>query len=201
MAERVRIAVMAKAPVPGRAKTRLIPALGAAGAAVLATRLLEHAVQVASAAQVGPVTLWGTPDAAHPLFRRLAQTYRLALRTQPNGDLGARMHAAVAAAGGPVLVIGTDCPALEAAHLRKAAAVLRHHDAVVTPAEDGGYVLIGLRRPEPSLFSGMAWGTASVMDEARLRFRATALRWHELPPLWDVDVPADLARMRRTMRI
>ena len=95
------------------------------------------------------------------------------------------------------LIIGTDCPALATDHLREAAQALRDgHDAVVIPAEDGGYVLIGLRRPAPALFSDMIWSTSEVMEETRRRIAALGLAWQELPPLWDVDRPQDLPRLR-----
>jgi rSAM/selenodomain-associated transferase 1 len=197
MAEPVAVAVLAKAPLPGLAKTRLIPALSAEGAAALQEKLIERAVTTAHKATVGPVTLWAAPDAAHPLFAALRQRFKVALTQQPDGDLGARMHAAVVGANGPALVIGTDCPALTADHLRKAADALRSHDAVSVPAEDGGYVLIGLRKPQAALFSGMKWGTAIVMAETRRRLQSLGLSWREFPMLWDVDTPEDLARLRR----
>ena len=107
------------------------------------------------------------------------------------------MLAALAAAGGPALVIGTDCPAMMPAHLRMAAEMLRGGaDAVVCPAEDGGYVLIGMRKPLPALFAGMTWGTAGVMAETRRRLRYQQLAWQEPATLWDVDVPEDLPRLR-----
>ena len=115
---------------------------------------------------------------------------------QVNGDLGARMLAALAAPGGPALVIGTDCPALSAGDLRAAADVLHGADAVVFPAEDGGYVLIGTRRPEAALFADMAWSTPQVMDETRRRLRQAKLTWQEPVTLWDVDLPEDLDRLR-----
>jgi glycosyltransferase A (GT-A) superfamily protein (DUF2064 family) len=107
------------------------------------------------------------------------------------------MLAAIAAANGPSLVIGTDCPVLSPDHLRTAADVLRGgSDAVVIPADDGGYALIGLRTPESSVFSAMRWSTPDVMDETRRRLRALGLSWQEPVTLWDVDVPEDLARMK-----
>lgn len=195
MAEPVAVAVLAKAPVAGFAKTRLIPVLGAEGAAKLQARLIERAVATATAANVGPVTLWTAPDEAHPVFQSLSRKFGLALRPQPDSDLGMRMHVAVGA--GPTLVIGTDCPALKPKDLTRAAAALGDHDAVVVPAEDGGYVLIGLRKPQPRVFADMVWGTASVMVQTRQRLTSLGLRWHELPILWDIDTPDDLARLHR----
>lgn len=196
-ADGVTIAILAKAPVPGFAKTRLIPAIGAHGAAVLQERLTERAAETALAAGCGPVELWATPDTERPSFRDLAARLPLTLRQQPDGDLGARMLAAFVA-NGPTIVIGTDCPALSAAHLRDAAARLRDDaDVVIAPAEDGGYVLIGARAPCPALFAGMTWSTPTVMDDTRARIRTQSLRFHELPVLWDVDDPADLDRLER----
>jgi rSAM/selenodomain-associated transferase 1 len=196
-AEPISIAVLAKAPVAGFAKTRLIPALGAARAARLQARLIERAVDVACACGIGPVTVWATPDETHASFQALRVRRDVALARQPNGDLGARMLAALKAPNGPTIVIGTDCPAMMPAHLRLAAEALRHGgDAVVCPAEDGGYVLIGTRKPVAALFAGMSWGTAEVMAETRRRMRYQKLVWQEPVTLWDVDVPEDLPRLR-----
>ncbi|MCB1915419.1 MAG: TIGR04282 family arsenosugar biosynthesis glycosyltransferase [Rhodocyclaceae bacterium] len=192
------IAILARAPVPGRSKTRLIPRLGAVGAACLQQRLTARAIDTAIAAGLGRVVLWGTPDHRHPSIAEQAIGRRLELHSQVDGDLGARMLAAVAASrsAAGVLVIGTDCPALTPDHLGAAAAALAGGDeAVVIPAEDGGYVLIGLRRPEPAVFAGVDWGSAQVMAQTRERITSLGLRWRELPPLWDVDRPADLDRV------
>jgi glycosyltransferase A (GT-A) superfamily protein (DUF2064 family) len=107
------------------------------------------------------------------------------------------MLAAIGAAG-PTLVIGTDCPVLEVAHLQQAAAALATHDAVLIPAEDGGYVLIGLRRAQPEVFADVAWGTPQVLATTRQRLRSAGLSLRELPALWDIDRPADLARLLAT---
>jgi rSAM/selenodomain-associated transferase 1 len=195
MIESVAISILAKAPIPGLAKTRLVPALGAHGAAMLQESLTARAVETAVAAQTGPVALWATPDATHPSFRELVVRSRIAIRRQPHGDLGARMLAASEA--GPVLVIGTDCPSLSSGHLRTAADALRDgFDAVVIPAADGGYVLIGTREPQPVLFNAMTWGTDAVMAETRRRIAKSGLRGRELPALWDIDRPEDLERLR-----
>jgi rSAM/selenodomain-associated transferase 1 len=196
--ESVAIAVMARAPVPGLAKTRLIPALGAHAAAVLQERLTERALAVALEAGTGPVTLWCTPRTTHAVFRELGARLPVDLRQQPDGDLGARMLAAVSAAAGAVLVIGTDCPALQPSHLRAAADALRGGGAVtLIPAEDGGYVLIGTRAAHPSLFAAIAWGSDTVLAETRSRVATLGLTAIELDALWDVDTEADFARMER----
>jgi rSAM/selenodomain-associated transferase 1 len=199
MNEPIAIAVLAKAPLPGFAKTRLIPALGAEGAALLQARLVEHAVATACAARIGPVTLWATPDERHPLFQAIGGRRDVALARQAGGDLGARMLAAVTAANIPTLVIGTDCPALTSDHLGAAADILRGGvDAAIIPAEDGGYALIGLRAPVRALFADMHWSSPSVMEETRRRLRDLRLRWREPVILWDLDLPEDLARLDET---
>jgi rSAM/selenodomain-associated transferase 1 len=191
--------VFAKAPVAGLVKTRLIPALGAEGAAALAHRLLEHAVATAMAAGFDAVELCAAPDAEHPAFGLLAARHAgLALGVQGEGDLGARMHRALTrrlARRGRVLLIGTDAPALDAAMLRAAAVALDSHDAVFVPALDGGYALVGLVRPAPGLFMDMTWSTAQVMAQTRARARAAGLRWAELPAVADIDEPADLSNL------
>ena len=191
----VNIAILSRAPIPGQTKTRLIPALGAEGAAELHRRLLHATVRTALQAGLGPVTLWCTPDTSHPEFAACAALGPLTLCPQASGDLGQRMLATI---NGPTLIIGTDCPALTPAHLQQAAAALNEHDAVLIPAEDGGYVLIGLRQPEPAVFANMTWGSATVFEQTRQRLRDTGLSWHELPALWDVDEPVDLARLAIT---
>jgi len=194
--EPVAVAILAKAPLPGLAKTRLAPALGADGAARLQAKFIERVVTTAQAAAVGPVTLWAAPDRDHPVFQTIAALLGVALAVQPEGDLGARMMAAIAAANGAAIVVGTDCPALTPDHLRAAARALNDGvDVVIVPVDDGGYGLIGMQRPEPALFADMTWSTSSVMAETRRRLTRLGLSWREPARLWDVDVPADLERL------
>lgn len=204
----LRIAIMAKAPVPGLAKTRLAPALGAAGAAALAERLLRHAVAQAAAAAPGRVTLWAAPDATHPVFADLARQHGLALAVQPaTPDLGARMAAVFsegfAAGSGPLLLMGSDIPALGNQTLQQAAAALQQRAVVFVPALDGGYALVGLRDDaearhpglHAALFAGMVWSTPHVMAQTRERLAGLHVAAAELPALPDIDEPADLAHL------
>ena len=196
------IAIFARAPVPGRAKRRLVPALGEAGAADLQRRMTDRAVAAAVAARAGRVSLWCTPDCRHPSFRALGARHRIRLRVQRGRDLGERMGAAMRRLleRHPIaLLAGSDCPALGAAAFRQAAEWLDEGaDAVLAPALDGGYVLIGLRRFEPSLFAGMAWGTDRVLAETRRRFGALGWEWRETEPLPDIDRPEDLIHLGPT---
>jgi hypothetical protein len=200
----VRILLLAKAPVPGRVKTRLIPALGAEGAARLASRLLCHALAQALQADLGPVEVCASPAPEHPdwqpwlpaLRQMGAPGPRLAWSDQGEGDLGARMARSAQGyldAGEPVLLMGTDCPALTPHRLRQAARALHGHETALIPARDGGYVLLGLRAFHHCLFTAMPWGGSTVADLTLMRLRDLNWRVWVGEALADIDVPADLA--------
>ena len=196
-AERTRIAVFARAPIAGFAKTRLIPEIGADRAADLQSRLIVQSVATAIAARLGPVSLWCAPNRRHDLFESLAAKHGIDLYDQVGPDLGARMlHAFEALTPHfATLLIGTDCPVLRPIHLSGSLSALdRDTDAVFIPAEDGGYVLVGMQRPIPVLFSGISWGTSQVMEETRLRASQAKLKISEPITLWDLDNTADYSR-------
>jgi uncharacterized protein len=185
-----RIIIFAKAPVPGRAKTRLIPALGAEEAARLAAEMLERTVAEALATGL-EVELCGDPDPAG--------WYRgppVALAAQGEGDLGERLARAAARATGGILLIGTDCPDLGRERLRSAATALESHDSVLHPAEDGGYVLLGLRRFDPSLFEGISWSSDAVAGQTIARIEALGWSLDLRQALRDIDRPEDLRHSR-----
>jgi len=197
---RVRIVVFAKAPVPGLAKTRLIPALGAQGAADLARRMLDHTVAQALAADVGPVELCVTPSPSDAQWQPQTRPASVACSDQGNGDLGERMARAVqrvTGAGESILLIGTDCPALDAALLRKAADSLQHFDATLVPTVDGGYVLLGLKRFAAALFQDIQWSTDSVAAETRRRVAGLGWTLQDNPTVHDIDEPDDLRWLPR----
>ncbi|MGH8633417.1 MAG: TIGR04282 family arsenosugar biosynthesis glycosyltransferase [Burkholderiales bacterium] len=193
------IIIFARAPSPGAVKTRLIPQLGAEEAAALHARLVKRTLATARAASFRRIELHGTPDINDSFFRSCAGHFAVALAAQAGGDLGARMFAAfgsVLAIHPRALLLGSDCPALTARHLRQADRALRDGaDAVLVPCEDGGYALIGLRRVDARLFDSIAWGGETVMAETRARLSKLGWRWRELDTLWDVDRPEDYARL------
>jgi rSAM/selenodomain-associated transferase 1 len=200
---RCAVIVFAKAPRAGYAKTRLIPALGESAAAQLAEQLMYATLQQAIDAAVGPVELCVTPDRDHPAFTAAAGRHPIALTDQGDGDLGQRMARAfqrVLATQPRALLIGTDAPGLDATYLRHAAAALDDVDAVFGPAADGGYALVGLRRPVPSLFEAMRWSHDRVMADTRQRIARSHLRHVELPVLHDIDEPADLTHLPASLR-
>ena len=195
---RPRIQVFARAPVAGRTKRRLIPALGEAGAADLHATLLRRTVAAVGGVAGTDRELWCHPDAGHPLFAACAAEQGLALRVQSGADLGARMAGALETAlteGAPAAVlVGSDCPGLTADVLSSALAALEAGaDAVLGPAEDGGYYLIRPRRPAPALFQGIPWGGPEVAAATRARAIEAGLRMEEMATLRDIDTPADLA--------
>ncbi|WP_461480664.1 TIGR04282 family arsenosugar biosynthesis glycosyltransferase [Porticoccus sp.] len=191
----IRILIFAKAPLPGLAKTRLSPALGAERAANLAKRLLAHCITQALTADIGPVELCVAPTIQHPIWSELAIPESVCWSEQGEGDLGERLARATQRVTGKdeaVLLIGTDCPGLTAARLREAATELRRHDACLLPVSDGGYALLGLQRHLPSLFEVMPWSTASVARLTQQRILAEGWSIKRLASLHDIDEPQDL---------
>ena len=213
----LHIAVFAKAPVAGQVKTRLIPLLGAEGAAVAYRQMLLHALQIASDAAAGQISLWtsGSPD--HPFLIDCEKRFAVRMYQQSEGDLGVRMATCLRELMHQherVLLIGSDCPVLSIADLQLADAALRDGAQMVfTPAEDGGYVLVGMRRlgDEDAAFQSsntgfcafgdIAWSTANVMTQTRERLAAqgwwVGCEWREMPMRWDVDVAQDYVRAVR----
>ncbi len=190
-----RIALLVKAPEPGQVKTRLAPLLGAEGAAAFLDGEIRRLASCLHEAALAPVEVWAGGDAGHAVFRDLAEAYGWRIHRQPDGDLGERMRVAAKFAlldSGSVLLIGADCPQMGAAYLRMALQALENRcGAVIGPAQDGGYVLLGVREVDKALFRGMKWSTPSVLADTRARLRALGWLWQELPTLRDVDTPED----------
>jgi rSAM/selenodomain-associated transferase 1 len=197
---RIAVIVFARAPLPGRAKSRLGARLGDWGAARLQARLTLRALRTALAARCGPVELHGTPRPGNAFLGHCARRFAVTLRGQRGADLGERMHRALARSlrsHRAAILIGADSPELRARDLARAARLLRGGcDAVLAPAEDGGYALIGLRRVSERLFGGMPWGGPEVYARATRALASLGWRWRALRTVWDVDRPQDLERLR-----
>lgn len=192
-----RVLIFAKAPVPGRVKTRLVPAIGEDGAADLARAFLQNTIRAAKAAGIGAVEVCADPDPADPAWGDLLTDVEVS--EQGEGDLGQRLARAAEHAlgtGEPILLIGTDCPDLDTRRLQAAAAALDGRDAVIHPAQDGGYVLLGLTRFDPSLFQGIAWSTDTVCAATVGRLGALGWTYLVAETLRDIDTPADLQTLR-----
>ena len=193
-----RVMLFAKAPIAGAVKTRLIPVLDAESAAQLYRRLVVRSLETLIEADAGPVEICCATDTSHPFFRDCQQRFGIALTTQRDGDLGERMRHAFERSlltASSALIVGADCPSVTVEDIRTAAAQLVRNNAVLIPADDGGYVLIGVRQTHPNMFEGIDWGKATVLAAQRQCFRALDWRWHEGATRWDVDRPADLARL------
>ncbi|MDP1708061.1 MAG: TIGR04282 family arsenosugar biosynthesis glycosyltransferase [Gammaproteobacteria bacterium] len=191
------ILVFAKAPIAGEVKTRLIPALGTAAATDLHAQLVRHTLTTVVYADICPVQLWCAPDTTHPFFAECQRNFAVTLHTQQGSDLGARMVHAFDAALQEyrrAVIIGSDCPLLTAHDITTTLSALRDgYNAVLGPAQDGGYVLLGLKQAPPALFDNIPWGTANVLVLTRERLQQLQWRVTELAPHWDVDRPEDLA--------
>jgi len=188
----VRVIVLAKAPMPGRSKTRLTPPCTPADAAAIAQAALEDTLRAAEQASDSPMPRLSPMLALDgPAGDWLPPG--IAVVAQAPGSLSERIAAAFDAAGGPALLIGMDTPQISPACLRSAAAALTTPgcDAVLGPAEDGGWWCLGLRRPEPritrSITRGVAMSTAQTGDAQHLRLHALGLRHSFLPSMRDVD--------------
>ncbi|QFT55898.1 TIGR04282 family arsenosugar biosynthesis glycosyltransferase [Microbulbifer sp. THAF38] len=196
----LRLVVMAKAPLPGYAKTRLIPALGEQGAAFLAEKLLQQTLQEAVMAELGPVELHVAPDCEHPFWRTFALPDGVTLHNQSQGSLGQRLWEAANThhvAGQGLFLLGTDCPALTASRLREAATALMSADAVMHPANDGGYTLLGLKRLHFRLFEDICWSTEVVARQTLERLQECDMSCRRLEILHDIDEPEDLQFLPR----
>ncbi len=197
---RGRILVFARAPVPGRCKTRLIPALGARGAAALHRALVRRTLAAARASG-GTIELWCAPDTSHGFFAACRREFGVRLRRQPAGDLGRRMALALARAlregAGAAVLVGSDCPAFTPRDFTDAVAALATRDCVLQPSTDGGYVLIGARRLERLALAGISWSSGRELAQTRGRMARLGLSLREETPLMDVDTPQDYRKARR----
>jgi rSAM/selenodomain-associated transferase 1 len=190
--------IFCKAPIPGQAKTRLMPYLSAVEAAELHCELSESALQMATQNGLCQVQLWCSPTTVHPFFTAAALAYPITLHQQQGDGLGERMsHAFNSALLGfrRALIIGCDSPSLKVCDLEQALVALeKPKTCVVAPAEDGGYVMIGLNQIANELFTAIDWGGAHVFEQTLRRIEALGFHYAGLKAQWDVDNPEDLAR-------
>ncbi len=188
------IIIFAKFPAEGMAKTRLQPALGVEGAAKMARQLLLHSIKQAVTTGFH-VEMCVSPAPTDPCWQTLDLPKSLRCSTQAEGDLGLRMLTASQDAltdFDKVLLIGTDCPDLMAKQIQHASQLLEHHDTVMIPAFDGGYVLLGLTRVNAHLFSDMTWSVSDVAAATQQRIKDLGWSLALLEPLADIDEPSDL---------
>ncbi len=206
---RAKFLLFCKTPTPGQVKTRLIPALGAEGASALHSRLVRQVAATLLTSRLCPIEFWISPDCNDDFFAAYRELEDVSFHNQTGADLGERMFHAVQQSLGSdqgnadsradsVLLLGSDCPALSIEYLERALSLLAEgHDAVLGPALDGGYVLLGLSRAEPALFQDIQWGTDSVCAKTCQRMNQLGWNWSLLKTLWDIDRPEDLQRLEQ----
>jgi rSAM/selenodomain-associated transferase 1 len=192
------ILLFAKAPIAGRVNTRLIPDIGVEEATSLQNSLIHQRLSMLSKAKLSQVILMCAPDIQHECFVSCAQKYPVQLVAQSGRNLGERMFNGISAALQTYkycVVIGTDAPALDEVLIEQAIKILRSDTEVVfVPAEDGGYVLLGMRHAHDVLFKDIDWGSAEVMPQSRHKLKMINIPFRELASCWDVDRLEDYQR-------
>jgi len=191
-----KLIIFSKAPIPGQVKRRLIPALGPDGAAKLHQEMLEQKLRLAHDEKIAPTEIYCWPDKHHQHFQNIQTIYKMQLHSQQGSNLGERMADALERSineNSNAVLIGTDCPPLNQAYLTQAFQTMRDGaDAVIGPAKDGGYILIGLSRFDNAIFDDIAWGEQSVFSQTSTKLKQLDFEWTALETLWDVDRPEDL---------
>lgn len=193
-----RVVIFAKYPTAGQVKTRLIPAIGAESAARLATLMLRHTLEQVLLSHVTTIELCTSPDPQHDDWQGFHLPEQVQLTAQGEGDLGqrlARTAQRVIEQGDAVIFIGTDCPTMSAAMLNDVSIQLTHHDAVMIPASDGGYVLLAINQFSPTIFMGIEWSTDRVASDTLAKMKALGWSVSLLPRQHDIDEPKDLDRL------
>lgn len=196
-AESGGLCIFARAPEHGKVKTRLARALGADVALHAHRVLVERCLRQLAGIDDMQVQLWVAGERDNPGVAAWAADWKLPVYWQQGASLGARMAHAIEtmlAVAPLAIVVGSDVPGLDAAYVASAVAALKDHDAVLGPADDGGYVLIGARRPVPELFVDVPWGSANVTKATLEHAGQSGLQVALLEELWDVDTQADWQR-------
>jgi len=189
------VLVFTRVPIPGQTKSRLIPLLGTEGAAEFHQAVLQSTLAEAKASDFSSVEIWSATDDDHPFLKQCELDFSSAINIQQGSDLGERMHHATEITlikNTFVVLIGSDCPAITTDILNQSCQHLSNgKDAVLGPASDGGYYLIGLKEPNPGIFEDIAWGEGDVAERTRQNFTRLGLDYVELEVLSDIDTPDD----------
>lgn len=190
--------VFTRAPIAGRTKTRLMPLLGAEGAAEFHQSVLHSTLASAKSANFSSIEIWIESEINHPFLQHCAEEFSCAIQTQRGDDLGEKMHHATQSAlqtNDLVVLIGSDCPAINSTILDLARQqLLDGKDAVLGPSTDGGYYLIGLKQSNSDIFQDIQWSRPDVADKTRRNFDRLGLNYIELEELADIDTPEDYQR-------
>ena len=200
---RSALLIFTRAPIPGKTKTRLIPLLGAQGAADFHQTVLQSTLAEAKAANFGSIEIWCDAENGHPFIKQCSMDYSCRIKIQQGKDIGERMRHAMDTAlteNEFVVLIGSDCPAITTDILNQSLQHLSNGvDAVLGPAIDGGYYLIGLKKAQPDIFQGIAWGESDVAERTRQNFIRIDLNYTELEALIDIDTAEEYQRYIRQL--
>jgi len=201
-----KLIVFAKAPIAGHAKSRMIPLLGAEGAAQLHREItrwllnkLSHRVESGATGKKYETELWAASDMEHPFFKECVAKFDITLKQQQGSDLGERQFLAIErtlAENEHVVVIGSDVVSLTRGDIQDAFQTLEQgYELVISPAEDGGYGLIGCSKIERGIFDEILWGGEQVYKGMVNNLNRRNYNWKQLPEVWDLDRPDDLIRL------
>ena len=194
--------MFAREPVEGSVKTRLARSIGDQEALRIYQKMVNKTAAMVSRSGLAELELYVSGDIEHPMFQSLADQYGIRISSQTGKNLGERMFHALKQSldnTSYCILIGTDCPVMTAAYLEQAFCVLgKGLDAVLGPAEDGGYVLIGASMLDISWFTGIDWGSQNVLAQSLQKLATGKASYEQLQPLWDVDEIEDLHRWRLT---
>lgn len=197
-----KLLVFTKSPVLGEVKTRLQPDYSKEQSLALHKKLLLDTLVLTEKLSGLDVELCCTPNRNTMFFLECENNFPVMLSNQQGEDLGERMAFSFSVAlqtYNKVIIIGTDCPAMNKDYIEQAIEALEHHDAVIGPAADGGYVLLGLKNFSPELFSNISWGTDKVLDETKKRLNQLACPYKELAIMHDIDCAEDLLRHKELL--
>ncbi|MFV2059820.1 MAG: TIGR04282 family arsenosugar biosynthesis glycosyltransferase [Gammaproteobacteria bacterium] len=193
--------IFTKNPEPGKTKTRLIPAIGETGAFEAHVKLLKHTVTITSEIKNIDFILYTTTTHSNEIIVNLAKEHNLTIEIQKGNNLGDRMYQASdenLSTYSHCIIIGVDCPELTADYLLNARKALSSgYDAVIGPAHDGGYVLIGFNKSVKTIFTNIAWGENTVLKSTLDNFEKLNIKYKKLPTLHDVDTQEDLQYLNK----
>jgi len=189
-----QLIVFIKHPLAGKCKTRLIPFLSAEQASEFYKSLVKICFDNISLLSEIDIAVYAYPDSTHPFIQNINQAHNATLHNQKGDDLGERMQHAISSSletYSQCVLIGTDCPLINATYINDAFKSLRQHDMVFGPAEDGGYVLVGATKINKNIFSKINWSTSQVLQQNLNNTKAASFNTHLLKTLWDIDTPED----------
>lgn len=197
-----KLLIFTRSPVLGEVKTRLQPVYSPAQSLMLHTKLLLDTLSLTEKLTQCDSELCCTPNRNTMFFLQCEKNFPVRLTDQQGADLGERMAFALSVAlqaFNKVIIIGTDCPELDEHYIEEALDCLNNVDVVIGPAVDGGYVLLGLTRFVPELFSNISWGSDAVLKQSRKVIEDLSLSYQELGIMHDIDRPEDLQRYQELL--